>query len=230
MRKIRAKFTKCKNSKYISHLDLMRLFQRAFRRAGIDLVHSEGFNPQPKLAFATALSLGISSESEYLDVEVVEEINLEKFIKDINKVLPEGVRVLKAEYRTEKASVASLTVWGVYEIEVKLINDLDTEELRSELKKFLSLEDITITRNKRKKRKITKVDENIRGKIDSLDFIFYDDKRLKFKTIILTGSEGSLRPEFLIDALEEYTSMRIDKTKTKIHRLELLTEQFEKIL
>lgn len=230
MRKIRAKFTKCKNSKYISHLDLMRLFQRAFRRAGIDLAHTEGFNRQPKLAFATALSLGTSSVSEYLDVETIDEIELEKFVKDINEVLPEGVRVLKAEYRTEKASVASLIVWGVYEIEVRLINELDTNVLKNELEKFINLEDLTIIRDKRKKRKVTKVDENIRVKIESLDFVSYEDKKLKFKTTILTGSEGSLRPEFLIDALDKYTNIEIDKTKTKTHRLELLTEDFKEIL
>ncbi len=225
MKKIRAKFTKCQNSKYISHLDLMRLFQRAFRRAGLHLKHTEGFHPQPKLAFATALSLGTSSEGEYMDVEVEEEIGIEDFIRDINAVLPEGVKVLNAEYRTEKDSIASLIRWGSYIIEVTLEDEIDREELEDKLEEFLSLDEIIITKEKKKKRKRITVEENIKERIKNLDILLYEDKKVTFKTTLLTGSNGNLKPELMLESFERYTNIKIEEHATKIHRLDLFIER-----
>lgn len=230
MKKIRAKFTKCQNSKYISHLDLMRLFQRAFRRAGLHLKHTEGFHPQPKLAFATALSLGISSEGEYMDIEVEEEISIEDFIRDINLVLPEGVRVLEADYRTEKDSIASLIRWGSYIIEVTLENEMSLEELEEEIEKFLSLDEIIITKKKKKKRRKVMVEENIRDMIKNLDILLYEDNKVTFKTTIVTGSFGNLKPELMLGALEKYTEIRIEEYATKIHRVDLFIELDEEVV
>jgi len=102
----------------------MRLFQRAFRRAGIPVKYSEGFNPHPKLSFATALTLGVSSEGEYMDVELDSHIELQEFIESLNNVLPEGIRVLKAEYIENKDSIMSLIRWSSYVIEMPLTEDI----------------------------------------------------------------------------------------------------------
>ena len=225
MKKIRAKFTKCQNSKYISHLDLMRLFQRAFKRAGLHLKHTEGFNPQPKLAFATALSLGISSEAEYMDVELEEEIAIEDFIRDINLVLPEGVKVLEADYRTEKDSIASLIKWGTYLIEVTLEEEISREELEEKLEKFLSLDEIIIEKKKKQKRRKIMVEVNIRENIKNLDILLYEDSKVTFRTTIVTGSTGNLKPELLLGAFEKYTDIRVEEYATKIHRVELFVER-----
>lgn len=230
MKKIRAKFTKNKNSKYISHLDLMRLFQRAFRRADLNLRHTEGFNPQPKIAFGTALSLGTSSDGEYLDVELEAEITIEEFIKKINSVLPEGVKVLKAEYRTEKESIASLIRWGSYIVEIELENDIDKEELDEKILKFLNLDEIIITKEKKKKRKIITAEENIKDKIKNLDILLYKDKKCTFKATLMTGSNGNLKPELLLEAIEKYTDIKIKKDEAKIHRLDLLMEEEGKMV
>ena len=68
----RALFEKTGNARYISHLDLMRLFQRAFKRAGLPLTHTQGFNPRPSVSIALPLSLGVESRCEilYFDLEV----------------------------------------------------------------------------------------------------------------------------------------------------------------
>lgn len=224
MYKIRAKFTKDKNSKYISHLDLMRLFQRAFRRAGIDLKHTEGFNPQPKIAFATALSLGTSSEGEYVDVEVEKEISIDKFMEDINSVLPAGVVVLKAEYITEKESIASLIRWGSYVTEITLEDNIDRAELDAKLAEFFKLNEIIVPKTKKKKGKKILGEEDIKDKIKSLDILLYEDGKLTFKTVLMTGSNGNLKPELLFEALEKYTDIRIIKDQAKIHRLDLFMD------
>ena len=67
---LRALFQKSGNAVYISHLDLMRLFQRAFKRAGLPLTHTQGFNPRPSVSIALPLSLGVESQCELLDFEL----------------------------------------------------------------------------------------------------------------------------------------------------------------
>lgn len=88
-------FEKRGNSIWISHLDLMRLFQRAFKRAGLPLKHTQGFNPRPSVSIALPLSVGIESSCELLDFALDGESVSEQEIKErLNRSLIAGVRVL----------------------------------------------------------------------------------------------------------------------------------------
>ena len=92
----RALFEKTGNAIYISHLDLMRLFQRAFKRAGLPLTHTKGFNPRPSVSIALPLSLGVESICELLDFDLEgESIDGDEIMARLNGALIEGVRVLK---------------------------------------------------------------------------------------------------------------------------------------
>lgn len=92
----RALFEKTGNAVYISHLDLMRLFQRAFKRAGLPLTHTKGFNPRPSVSIALPLSLGVESVCELLDFDLEgESIPNEEIAERLNEALVEGVRVLQ---------------------------------------------------------------------------------------------------------------------------------------
>ena len=68
--KVRIKFAKSGAMRFIGHLDVMRFFQKAIRRAGIDVAYSEGFSPHQIMSFAAPLGVGLSSNGEYLDLEV----------------------------------------------------------------------------------------------------------------------------------------------------------------
>ncbi len=88
-------FEKKGNSIWISHLDLMRLFQRAFKRAGLPLTHTQGFNPRPSVSIALPLSVGIASNCELLDFDLTNQDNDFDSIADrLNDALTEGIRVL----------------------------------------------------------------------------------------------------------------------------------------
>lgn len=94
----RAIFEKTGNAVYISHLDLMRLFQRAFKRAGLLLTHTQGFNPRPSVSIALPLSVGVESFCELLDFDLEgEKVSCEEICQRLNDALVEGVRV-KAVY------------------------------------------------------------------------------------------------------------------------------------
>lgn len=92
----RALFEKTGSAVYISHLDLMRLFQRAFKRAGLPLTHTKGYNPRPSVSIALPLSLGVSSRCELLDFDLEgEKVSNEEILEKLNACLVEGVKVLK---------------------------------------------------------------------------------------------------------------------------------------
>ena len=86
-------FSKIGRAKYISHLDLMRTFQRAFQRADLSIKHTEGFNPHPFISIILPLSLGYSSECEVLEFQLLDQIDPAQVPMRLNAVLPEGVVV-----------------------------------------------------------------------------------------------------------------------------------------
>ena len=88
-------FEKTGNAIWISHLDLMRLFQRAFRRADLPLTHTQGFNPRPSVSIALPLSVGIESQCELLDFELDgADVSDEEICRRLNEVMVDGVRIL----------------------------------------------------------------------------------------------------------------------------------------
>ena len=94
MPELRLRFEKRGKAAYLSHLDVLRTFQRAFIRAGVQVKHSEGFNPHPKMSIAAPLQLGCESLCEVLDVSVLS--GPEDLPAALNPVLPEGLRVSSA--------------------------------------------------------------------------------------------------------------------------------------
>ena len=89
-------FQKNGNAIYISHLDLMRLFQRAFKRGGLNLKHTQGFSPRAMVSIALPLSVGVESRCEVLDYELVgqEELSNAEIMERLNRTMPSGIRVL----------------------------------------------------------------------------------------------------------------------------------------
>lgn len=101
MSKLRLQFEKQGTACYISHLDLMRTFQRLFLRGGLFIKHSKGFHPHPVMSIVLPLPVGQSSQCELLDFEVESEVNLETLPAVLNAGCPEGLRVLRA-YEMER--------------------------------------------------------------------------------------------------------------------------------
>lgn len=91
MHRVNFIFTKKGLMKYISHLDLMRTFMRALRRADLPLKYTQGFNPHPKFSIRRALKLGLESDNEEAIVVLRELVNPEEFKERLQKQLPEGI-------------------------------------------------------------------------------------------------------------------------------------------
>lgn len=118
--KVRIKFAKYGAMKFIGHLDMMRFFQKAVRRADIDVKYSEGFSPHQIMSFAAPLGVGIESCGEYLDLEVLSMSSAEDMKEALNQVMAEGVKVLSVtllpnQTKNAMASVAA----AAYQIHLK---------------------------------------------------------------------------------------------------------------
>lgn len=230
MKNMRLKFIKRGNMIYISHLDLMRFFQRTFRRAGIMLKHTEGFNPQPKMSFATALALGTSSDGEYMDVELDSDISSEELLEKLNENLSEDIKILKAKERDGKESIMSLIEWGQYVVKVKSNTEYRIEEVQEKVDSFLKLEEIIELKEKKKKNKVTTREVNIRPNIKRLDLMTAENGEIMINMFLKTGSNGNLKPETVLAKLAEYTGLDFNLDSTRVHRVDLFVERDGKIV
>lgn len=98
----RALFEKTGNARCISHLDLMRVFQRAFKRAGLPLTHTQGFNPRPSVSIALPLSLGVESQCELLDFELESPYACAEIREKLNAALIDGVYIREVYEQGQK--------------------------------------------------------------------------------------------------------------------------------
>ncbi len=93
MQRLRVRFSRGEEIKYISHLDLMRLWQRALVRAGLPLAYSEGFNPHPRLSLAVPLALGVTGEAELMDIYLDKWSSPHSFTAALGRLLPRGIEI-----------------------------------------------------------------------------------------------------------------------------------------
>lgn len=108
--KIRIKFAKYGAMKFIGHLDMMRYFQKAVRRADIDIRYSEGFSPHQIMSFAAPLGVGIESYGEYMDIDVLSMTSAEDMRQALNRVMVEGVEILSVTVMPDNVKNAMASV------------------------------------------------------------------------------------------------------------------------
>lgn len=128
--RIIAKFEKRDAVRFVSHLDVQRLFQRAFLRADIPLAYSQGFNPHPQLSFATALAVGYTSSAEWLDVKLSSDMAEADFIQGVNHVLPNGFFITKAQgVPDHMKALTAMMVYADYEVAMSHIDKKAVDSL-----------------------------------------------------------------------------------------------------
>jgi radical SAM-linked protein len=147
--RIRMQFTRTGRVRFLSHLDFMTLFHRAAVRAGVPIAFSQGFNPHPKFSFGPALSVGMESEAEYLDLETDPFVDLEKITKALNNSLPDGIRIVQSLLVPKKAPSLSGSIGRyAYEVTVPAVHAGNLEE---RVKVFLGLETVIVEKDGKQK-------------------------------------------------------------------------------
>ena len=191
------RFSKGEEIKYISHLDLQRLFQRALRRAKLPCAYSQGFNPHMIISFACALPLGVCSSAEYAEIQLEKYVHPSDVMKKMNEVLPAGVKILNAiEPKEGYPNVGSVIALAEYTFE----NDGDASEI---LKEFLSKSEIMVEKKTKKGQALVNVRPMIHRLTQTQDGI---------KATLSCSNSENLRADKLQELLNE-SGIEIRKTE-----------------
>lgn len=190
---VRVKFSKHSSLIYISHLDLNRVFKRAFRRADIPMYYSEGFSPHPRFGFALPLSVGISSDCEFVDVKLSEDMSAEQVGQRLSKVMPDGIEILDAYESDAKFKTITDS-----EYEITILSGKITEDMSERAGKVLSATPLTVLKRTKSGEKDTDISPFIRGFSLSAE-----EGRLFIKCLLCADSANYLNPEYLVKILEK---------------------------
>ena len=194
MQSVRIFFEKVGLAKYISHLDLMRCFSRAIKRADIDIWYTEGFNPHPFMTFSLPLSLGTVSLCESVDIRINGEMPFEEIKESLNATLPTGIRITSVSSPIHKADEIC---FAEYEI---TFNTANVEAVSSAVQSRINADEILVEKKtKQGKKKILK-EINIKDSIKSFNTAVLKDKVL-LNTVLAAGNKGNINPSLLIDAV-----------------------------
>ena len=195
MSKLRLLFVKEAQASYISHLDLMRTFQRVFPRAGLSLKHSNGFHPHPVISIVLPLPVGQESDCELLDFETVEESDGVGVAAALNTGMPAGIRVLDC-YPAERPVKELAFVRADMEL------DYDNGVPADAIGRITALfeRDEVLVEKKTKHKDLTEI--NIRPMIDTLTFTAGENKLCACVTVM--AQNPGLNPAFIGAAIARY--------------------------
>lgn len=203
--KVRLQLAKQGKTRFIGHLEFMTVFHRAVRRAGIPIKFSEGFHPAPRISFGDALSSGVESRAEIIDMELIAEVQPQDIIVQLNHQLPAGLEVLEAwEIGPETFSPSESIEESRFHIHLP---ENIPQDLNRRIEDFLLADEITIVRDQKKGRK--KVD--IRANICHIE--------REENTLVLIMSKGN--PLFAVGyllgcSLDQTRALAISKTCVKL--------------
>ena len=211
-------FEKTDDAVYLSHLDLMRIFQRAFRRADILIWHSHGFSPRAYVSIALPLSVGVSSRCEILDFEIEDgSADLQALPERLNRTLPKGVRVLHAyESAVKVKHLAYLKASVTLEYDAGIPSGAVAA-----ITSLFAGESVRIVKHGKKGEQ----EVDLRPLIRELTLCPVSEQELCITAIVSAQNPG-LNPQLLVQAIEAYLpSFRADFAR--IERLEIFDEAME---
>jgi len=238
--KARIKFSKTGSMRFIGHLDVMRYFQKAFRRAGVKMCYSQGFSPHPLMSFTSPLGIGLGSDAEYLDI-VLEEPEAPAIMESrINAVLNDEIRV-KSFILVKDNAKPSMSVLAAcdYLVAVKPGREnrfCDQGFTEEKINGFIMQDKIEVIKKAKKPGREDKLADirggiyNIAGSIEKFQEMTGRDYGTScidsrcvpvFYCRLAAGSTVNIRPELVTEALCKYAGIEYNKFSYQIHRTEM---------
>lgn len=213
--RLRVKFSKHGVVKFVGHLDMMRFFQKAFRRAGIDMVYTGGFSPHQVMSFAAPLGVGYCSNGEYLDIEVNSHNGKADLMEKMNQQMVKGIRIENIVALNENVGNAMSSVAAAsYVIEWKDGYTIP-ENLISQCESFYNCKQIIV--EKKTKKNILTID--LKPGIYELrpsDSSIY--------MLVDASSSGNIKPTALMEALYDFMGLSFNPLSIQITRDETYTK------
>lgn len=206
---IRLFYTKTGTAKYISHLDTMRTFQRAFRRCkDLDIWYTEGFNPHLYLTFALPLSLGYESGAETVDFRLATHMPYKEIVDKMNKALPTGFRAYKA---AKPVMDAKKIRFADYNISFTAECD-DPEEVLAQWYRCFTRENVLVKKVTKRGAEDVDLKAGDRMRLSKLKLF---DNRFCFKARLVSGVEFNINPGLVIQAFKEFCGISPEDVEVK---------------
>ena len=197
MQQVFCRFAKGEAVKYISHLDLMRALERGMRRARLPLEHSQGFNPRPRVSYASALSVGHTSEAELMVIGLSRPMDPTALRETLNASLPEGLQIVQAWAEPPHKQKTSLGDIDTAEYAVTVEGMLEEVDVEKRAAEFMSRDEAWITRVRDKGSK----DLDLRPLVGAVSVVRADAQLAELHLRLRTGSSGGARVEEVLEAL-----------------------------
>ena len=215
--KIRIKFRKQGIMKFIGHLDIMRYFQKAMRRAKIDICYSEGFSPHMIMSFAAPLGVGLTSDGEYLDIEIGQELSSQDAVRRLNAVMAEGIEVISFRKIPEGKASNAMSLVAAADYEVRFREGCEPENgWQDTFDAFCRQESIPVIKQTKKSEQ----------EIDIRPLIYQIERRADCIFMqVATGSAANLKPELVMEAFAVYAGITLPEFPFRINRLDVYADQ-----
>lgn len=227
--KARIKFRKYGVMRFIGHLDVMRFFQKAMRRARIPIAFTEGYSPHMIMSFAQPLGVGVTSDGEYLDIELKEEIAANEAVIHLNEVMVEGLEVVNFVRIPDDKKSSGMTLVAAASYRVTLLESAKSAEItrelpdswQSKIEAFQKQETIVVLKK-------TKRSE---AEVDIKPMIYQMHKETNSIYLFLAaGSEQNLKPDLVMEAFTEFIGEKKESVPFHYHRLEVYARQSKESL
>ena len=201
--------------KFIGHLDIMRYFQKAIRRAEIPIAFTSGYSPHMIMSFANPLGVGLTSDGEYFDIELTESIASKEAVRRLNEQMVDGMEIVSfVQIPDDKKSKGMSIVAGAdYLSSVK--NGSLPEDLAEKLEAFYAQNEICVVKKTKKSEK----EVDIRPMIYKLEC-----RNRGIYMRVAAGSVQNLKPELVTEAFARYLGMDDEEVAFTHHRLETFAE------
>jgi len=183
MQRLRVRFGRGEQVKFISHLDIMRFWERAFRRAELPLAYSQGFSPHPRISLAAPLPVGVTSEFELMDVWLERWMPPESFLMMVTGQLPAGFEIFEVwDVALRLPSLQSVLAFGEYHVGIK--TEKNEQEIQDFLDSLLQVKQLPWHHSRGKQVR----SYDLRALIDSLWLVSYHSEPLTSRVIAVSQS------------------------------------------
>ena len=233
--KTRMRFVKCGSMKFIGHLDCMRFFQKAIRRAKLDVAYSKGYSPHQLMSFASPLGVGVTSDGEYIDVEFysLPDLSLPDLVTYLNQFMTDEIFVTDIEIMPDgfKNSMSLLIAADYMVVEKEA--GVFPENWQEKWLSFMEQQEIVI--EKKTKKSVKEVD--IKPYILAWDFSMDDFAKKNgenYGTLhcdyegnslfmrLTSGSETNIKPELVMQAFYAFCENELEPYSYQIHRMQMI--------
>ena len=217
--KARIKFRKYGAMKFIGHLDVMRFFQKVMRRADIPIAFTGGFSPHMIMSFANPLGVGVTSDGEYFDIELTEEIDMQAAVERMNQTVVEGIEVVNMVPISDDKKRTGMSIVAAADYLSNVKGDAFPDGWKEKAAGFMNQSEIHILKKTKKSEKEVDIKPMI-YKFEIRDDGVYMQ--------VATGSVENLKPEVVMQALCIYLGVDPEQVTFVHHRLEVYADNGNK--